>query len=67
MTYFVVPKGHSIIKSLYRTEDFYKAQKKADALREETNTHYDVIRMESAYTTQQLWELMEQDQKELGQ
>jgi len=59
--YFVVPKGRSIIKSLYRSDDFYKAKKKADDLHEEQGQHFDVIRMESAYTTQQLWELMEQD------
>ena len=61
MTYFVVPKGRSIIKSVYNTQDLYNAQKKADALHEEQGQHFDVIRMEQAYTTQQLWELLEQD------
>ena len=59
--YFVVPKGRSIIKSVFKTEDLWKAQKHADALRAEQNTHWDVISMTSVYTTQTLGELLEQD------
>ena len=59
--YFVVPKGRSIIKTLFKSEDYYSAKKRADALNAETGDHYDVISMTTAYTTQQLWELLEQD------
>jgi hypothetical protein len=59
--YFVVPKGRSIIKSVFKTEDLWKAQKHADALRTERGTHWDVISMSSVYTTQTLGELLEQD------
>ena len=64
--YFVVPKGRSILKSVFKTTDLWKAQKHADALREEAtahgkNEHFDIISMTSVYTTQTLAELMEQD------
>jgi hypothetical protein len=64
--YFVVPKGRSILKSVFNTTDLYKAQKHADALHAEAATrnkseHFDVISMTSAYTTQTHVELMEQD------
>ena len=64
--YFVVPKGRSILKSVFKTTDLWKAQKHADALRAEAATrnkseHFDIISMTSVYTTQTLAELMEQD------
>ena len=59
--YFVVPKDRSIIKSVLKTTDLWKAQKHADALRAEHGTHWDVISMSSVYTTQTLGELLEQD------
>ena len=59
--YFVVPKGRSIIKSVFKTQDLWKAQKHADGLRAEQGTHFDIISMTSVYTTQTLGELMEQD------
>jgi hypothetical protein len=59
--YFVVPQGRSIIKSVFKTENIFAAQKKADAMRAETGTHWDVISMRSVYTTQTLGELLEQD------
>jgi hypothetical protein len=59
--YFVVPKGRSIIKSVFKTESLYDAQKRAECLRSEQGTHWDVISMSSVYTTQTLGELLEQD------
>jgi len=59
--YFVVPHGRSIIKSVFKTTDLWKAQKNADMLRAEHGTHWDVISMSTVYTTQTLGELLEQD------
>ena len=62
--YFVVPKDRSIIKSLFKTSDLWKAQKHADALRAEKGTHFDGISVSSVYTTQTLGEVLEQDRWE---
>lgn len=59
--YFVVPKDRSIIKSVFKTTNLWNAQQRADALRAEQGTHFDVISMTSVYTTQTLGELLEQD------
>ena len=59
--YFVVPKDRSIIKSVFKTDNCYDAQKHADKLHKQTGEHFDVIRMSNVYTTQTLAELLEQD------
>jgi len=61
--YFVVPKGHSILKAVYRTEAGYKANRFADDKHAETGAHFDVIHVASTYTTQTLGELLDQDMK----
>jgi len=61
--YFVVPKGRSILKNVFRTESAYSANKYADKAHAEIGDHFDVIHMTTTYTTQTLGELLDQDMR----
>lgn len=61
MTYFVVPKGRSIIKQVATKESFYEAQQCADKLHAETGEHYDIIQMSNVYSTRTVGEALKED------
>lgn len=64
--YFVVPQGRSIIKSVFKADNCYDAQKHADRLHKKTGEHFDVIRMVVVHTTETMAERLEHDMIETG-
>lgn len=63
MTYFVVPKDHSVLKALGKFDGLWKAQDFADKLHKETGEHFDIIHMAKVYSTFSMAEAFEQDLK----
>lgn len=64
--YFVVPKGRSIIKNVFKADNCYNAQVQADRLHRKTGEHFEVIRMAVVHTTETMAERLEQDMAEKG-
>jgi len=56
--YYVVPQGHSILRSIGKLETLYAARKSAEAAKAQTGNNYEIILMERVYTTQTIDEAL---------